>query len=376
MKKKSFLSFVTLTCVTSLIPGMNASGKILSYNAIVDINFKGQDGTKVNGISTYKSITSAVSSAPTSSTNKYVIHIKKGTYYEKVTVNKPNITFIGEDRDKTKITYDVANSTKKPDGTTYGTFGSASLSVIAPNFSCENLTVENSFDYPSNKAKASNDPTKLPNPQAVALKLDENSEKAYIKNCKLDGYQDTLYCNKGTSYFTHCFIAGSIDFIFGAGQSFFNECEIISKDMDCKSCNGYIAAPSTLIENKYGFVFYKCNIKKGDKKMASNSVALARPWHPTTSFSDGTRKANPDAIGSAVYIDCYLDSHIKTTGWDKMHGKDKDKNLIWFLPEDSRFYEFNSKGPGADVNPSRRQLSENEAKSYEKKYVLNGWIPK
>ncbi len=127
---------------------------ITSYNAVVNTSFTGSDGEKVNGIETYKTVTAALAAAPKASKTEYIIFIKSGRYHEKITVGKPNITFIGENMNKTKITYDVANSTKRPDGTTYGTFGSASCSVIAENFKAENLTFENAFDYPKNIIKA------------------------------------------------------------------------------------------------------------------------------------------------------------------------------------------------------------------------------
>jgi pectinesterase len=194
---------------------------ITSYNAVVNTHFTGSDGEKVNGIETYKTVTAALEQAPKTSKTEYVIFIKSGHYHEKITVCKPNITFMGENMSKTKLTYDAANSTKKPDGTTYGTMECASVSVIAENFKAENITFENSFDYPKNKSKADTDSTKLSSLQAVALSLDKGSNHAYIKDCKLTGYQCTLCANSGTQYFTNCNISGCIDIIFGAGQAFF-----------------------------------------------------------------------------------------------------------------------------------------------------------
>ncbi len=352
------------------------STTITSYNAVVNSSFSGASGEKINGIQTYKTITEALANAPKTPQNEYIIFIKSGRYHEKITVGKPNITFFGENMSKTRLTYDVANSTKRPDGTTYGTFGSASCSVIAENFKAENLTFENTFDYPKNQSKTDSDKSKLANPQAVALNLSKNSNHAYFKECRFIGYQDTLYVNSGASYFSNCYISGCIDFIFGAGQAFFNKCDIVSQDMGSKTDNGYITAASTNISNKYGFVFYKCNIKKGSTKMAAHTVSLGRPWHPTTLFPSGIKEADPNAVGSVIYINCTMYSHITINGWSKMHGKDKDGNLIYFMPENSRFYEYENKGPGATQNASRKQLSKKDAKNCTEKNVLGGWEPK
>lgn len=40
---------------------------------------------------------------------------------------------------------------------------------------------------------------------------------------------------------------------------------------------------------------------------------------------------NPDSIGSVVYMNSYLGSHINTQGWTDMSG---------FSYKDARFYEF------------------------------------
>ncbi len=378
MKKKSVIALLLVTCVVSFIFAGCGSEKVATkanYNLVVDGKFTGTNGEKVDGIPTYKTVTAALAKAPKASKTQYVIFIKSGKYHEKITVDKPNITFMGEDMNKTKLTYDVANSTKKPDGTIYGTFDSASCSVIAENFKAENLTFENAFDYPKNKAKANTDPTKLANPQAVALKFDKGNNHAYIKDCKITGYQDTLYSNSGNEYFTNCDISGCIDFIFGAGQAYFNKCNIISLDLGSSTDNGYLTAPSTSIKNKYGFVFYTCNLKKGNAKMKNNTVSLGRPWHPTTLFANGVKEADPDAIGSSIYIDCNMGSQITKVGWHEMSGKDKNGNVIWFTPENSRFYEYGSKGPGAIKNSSRKLLSKEDAQNATEKNVLNGWNP-
>ena len=61
----------------------------------------------------------------------------------------------------------------------------------------------------------------------------------------ITGYQDTLFPNAGRHYFHGCTISGHVDFIFGAGQAVFDDCDIVSRDRRDASNNGYIAAPST-----------------------------------------------------------------------------------------------------------------------------------
>ncbi len=109
--------------------------------------------------------------------------------------------------------------------------------------------------------------------------------------------------------------------------------------------------------------------------MADGSVMLGRPWHPTTNLPDGTRAAEPNAVGSVVFKNCWMDSHIAAKGWDAMSGKDKDGKTILFYPQDSRLYEYGSTGPGAIKSETRRQLSDSDANKFSILNVLGGWNP-
>lgn len=373
MMKRNLMEMVMLLVLVSLCFCGTASA---AYQAVVDGQYTGTDGAVQENVKTYKTVTAALAEAPADSKEPYVIFIKNGRYYEKLTIDKPMITLIGEDRDKTILTYDHASGTKKPDGnSTYGTSGSASVTVKAADFHAENVTFENGFDYPANQAKMDSDTTKLAAAQAVALKTDAGSNRTFFKNCKFIGYQDTLYPNAGTHYFKQCYISGHVDFIFGAGQAVFDDCDIISRDRKSDN-NGYITAASTLLENEFGFLFLNCRLKKETPEMKKSSVSLGRPWHPTTNLPDGTRAANPNAVGSVVFKNCEMDDHITTKGWEAMSGKDKDGNTIWFTPEkDARFAEYGSTGPGAIVSPTRKVLSDEEAAKYTVANVLGGWEP-
>ena len=79
------------------------------------------------------------------------------------------MTLLGESRDGAVLTFDAAADTPTPGGGTYGTRGSFTLRIVAPDFRAENMTIENAFDYPANAPKPDSDKTKFKNPQAVAL---------------------------------------------------------------------------------------------------------------------------------------------------------------------------------------------------------------
>ena len=78
--------------------------------------------------------------------------------------------------------------------------------------------------------------------------------------------------------------------------------------------------------------------------------------------------------GHAVFDD-WMDDHIGAKGWDRMSSTDSTGARTWNLPENARFFEYGSTGPGAVASPSRRVLSPDEAKRYIPAAVLDGWIP-
>ncbi len=359
------------------LPDFKATISSPPADAIVDVGFVGAEGSRVGGIKTFRSIKAALEDAPDTPRGQYIILIKDGRYREKIVVSKPRISFLGESRDATVLTYDAYSGFKNPDGTNLGTWKCGTLIIRAPDFHAENLTIENAFDYPSNDGKYADDPTRTNAPQAVALMTDQGSDRAFFRNLRINGYQDTLFVSSGRSYFTRCVISGHVDFIFGAGQAIFEEDDIVTRArrVIAKTPIGYITAPSTQIGQRFGLVFIACRLLKESAAIPSDSVALGRPWHPTTSFPDG-RYADPNAVGSSVFLRCYMDDHIAEKGWDRMAGTGrKEGEKIWFNPEDARFFEYNNTGPGAHKNPSRRQLSDEEARDYTVESVLGGWHP-
>jgi polygalacturonase len=359
-----------LDCERKFVPLPANAAKIPigggDYAAIVDARFNGTDGAMVDGAPTYHSIGSALTSLPANGAARAIVFIRNGRYREKLTIDRPRVTLLGESRDGAVLTFDAASDTPTPTGGSYGTRGSFTLRIVAPDFRAENMTIENAFDYPANAAKPDSDKTKFKNPQAVALMTDLGSDRAVFANVKITGYQDTLFPNSGRSYFYKCEVWGHVDFIFGAGQAVFDDCDIVSRDRGSKTTNGYVAAPSTKGDQAYGFLFVRSRLKKEKPSMSPNSVTLGRPWHP---FADAT-------VNSAVaFVDCWMDDHIGERGWDRMSSVDSTGTRIWYEPSAARFFEFGTKGPGAVPSASRKVLSATDAKRYTASNVLNDWVP-
>ncbi|MER2493447.1 pectinesterase family protein [Catenovulum sediminis] len=336
------------------------------------------------GVAVYHDIQKAIDDAPVineRSNKRYQILITAGRYYQRVVVDKNNITIEGqgahEEPAQTLITYDLYAGKLMPNGLEkYGTFRTATFSITAKNIQLKNLSIENGFDYPANEKLDKTDENKVGGEQAVALKIAGQADKNSFENVSLFGYQDTLYADAGRSYFYRSKIFGHVDFIFGKGNVVFTETDIISRARYKKTkYSGYVTAPSTLITQPYGFTFLNCRLLR-EPNVPDNSVPLGRPWHPTTTFHDG-RYANPNAIGKAVYINTYMDAHISLNGWASMRGTSRVKGQKdEFKPESARFFEYKNSGPGASQNHKRRQLTDQEvAHYYTLEQLLGGWQP-
>jgi len=358
-----------LPALMVLAAGAPAAARVVAppaYDAVVDAAYRGAEGARVEGARRYHTVGAALADAPRDPALTYVILIRPGRYHEKLSVDRPHVTLRGEDRDRTVITFDAASDTPAPGGGTYGMRGSWTLRVTAPDFRAESLTIENAFDYPANYAKADGDPTRLRNPQGVALMTEGGSDRAVFENCRISGYQDTLFANAGRSWFHRCIVTGHVDFIFGAGRAVFDDCDIVSRDRGSRTRNGYVTAASTPIGQPYGFLVIRSRLKKESPSLAPGTVALGRPWHP---FADAM------AVGSVVFIDCWMDDHVGAVAWDSMSSADGAGERLWYRPGSARFHEHGSTGPGAISSPNRRVLSDGDARAYTPERVLDGWVP-
>jgi pectinesterase len=320
------------------------------------------------------SLGEAIDRAPREATKPYRILLREGVWREKLTIDKPFIHLIGESRERSIITFDASSGQVAPDGERWGTRRSATLSIVATDFTASNLSIVNSFDY--DRAVANPPPSAALGYQAVALALSAGADRSSFDNVFIEGHQDTLMTDAGRASFRDCRVRGHIDFIFGAGTAWFEDCEIVAR-MRGKTADegrvGYLTAPSTLRATAYGLVFERCRLLK-ERDVPNGSYALGRPWRPTTQFADG-RYGNPDAIGQAVFLHCWMDDHIDAAGWDRMGYNTKEGSRAFVEPADARFREYRNRGPGAKKHPSRVTLTRAEAREFARERVLGGWRP-
>ena len=352
------LSAIGLTsCAGLALPG--------GYDAVV--------AKEPRGARSFATVGEAVAAAP--GDRPFRILVTAGEWRERVTVAVPNIELVGEGRTATRIVFNASAGDKGPDGQPVGTFGTPTMTVRAAGFSAKRMTIANDFDYVAHLPKpTADDKTGSSGSQAVALAVQDEADRALFEDVHLTGYQDTLFVNAGRSVFRGCTIEGSVDFIFGAGRAVFDGCEIVSRLRPGQDFNGYIAAPDTNRFQPYGILFVDCRLTR-EPGVAPHSVALGRAWRRTGTFPDG-KYGDPDAVGAAVYVRCWMDDHIVAEGWYPMGYNAKGGVRTQLQPEDARLYEFDSRGPGAGAATARRRiLSPEQAKPFTAELVLDGWKP-
>lgn len=296
---------------------------IFSLTALAQVKYDmvvTQDST-----SQYHTVQEAVDAVRALPEKQVLIFIKNGIYREKIVIPswKNNISFIGEDKDKTIITYDDYSGKEN-----INTFNSYTVWVLANNFTAENITFENSAG---------------PVGQAVALHVD--GDRCILKNCRIIGNQDTLLVSGENSrqYYLDCYIEGTTDFIFGSATAVFDQCIIHSKK------NSYITAASTPENHAYGLVFLNCKLTAPD---SIKKVYLGRPWR---------------SFAAVTFVECDMGPHILPEGWHNWSKPEREKT--------SRYLEFKSKGPGANSATRvkwSQQLSAKEAKRYTAENILKG----
>ncbi|HEY1140525.1 MAG TPA: pectinesterase family protein [Lysobacter sp.] len=347
-------------------PHAATPGKEASFDAVVATAPR-------TGTPTFASIGEALAAAPADGGKPFRVLISRGRWHEKLLIDKPHIHLIGEERASSVLTFDAAAGMPRPDGEPWGTWGCASVTVRAPDFHASNLTIENAFDYVGNLATPKFEPIGPNGAQAVALMLDAGSERASFERVDFIGHQDTLFTDAGRSFFRDCRVDGSVDFIFGGGNALFEACELHSRFRPGKERQGYVAVPCTPSAQEYGLTFVRCRLTR-DARIADGSVALGRAWRPGRTFPDG-KYGDPDAIGAAVYLDCWMDAHIDVHGWDEMGYTARDGRRVMLRPGDARLFEHNSSGPGAHRSDSRRLLASGRVAAYSRERVLAGWLP-
>lgn len=355
-----------LACgAAAVLPGCAThDGRGASFEAALS-----RGGKSLHGVPGFPTLAAALAAAPANE-SPYRIFIPKGLWREKIRITRPNVQLIGESREQSILVFDIlANAPHEPGEP------ASTLVIEAPDFRAAHLTINNDFDYPHHMpADVPHDRTGASGAQARAAHLTATADRSVFEDVAMNGWQDTLFTDAGRAYFSHCHVSGAVDFIYGGGIVIFDRCEIHSRTRPGKDFHGFIVAPSTNVQQRFGINFLDCRLTK-DAGMPAHMVALGRPWRRGVTRPDG-KYGDPQALAHAAFLRCWMDDHIVPEAWYPMHYNNKEGVRVMLQPEEARLFEYQSRGPGAGpASARRRMLSAVEAADYLPKIIFDDWLP-
>ncbi|KAK6220113.1 pectinesterase [Colletotrichum tabaci] len=297
--------------------------------------------TPIEGQTTYDTIQAALNALPASSKITSTVFIYPGTYNEQLVLSKPGTTILlgysSESGDYSQN--QVTISFNKGIDTQADASNSDSATVYATGnyLQAVNINFANTFGTTSNYASL-----------GFGVK---SSKYASLYGCQVYGNQDSLLIN-GFFFASNSYIEGNIDMIWGAGAGYFLN-STIAPNRDGIALTASKRATNTTAA---GFVFDQCTITPA-RGARYTSVSLGRPWN---------------AYARVAYVDSYLDSCVKTAGWDQWTKTDP-------RTDGAVFGEFANDGPGSGLSsraPFATNLTAETAAQFELAnfFGVTSWI--
>ncbi len=287
-----------------------------------------------DGSGDFCTVQGALDFIPDGNTAPTTIFVRNGTYTEIVFfTNKHAVTILGEDRRQTIIAYannanfngsggnpfanraNPSGENPKQGGSVYrrGLF----LAHRVNDFTLAHLTMRNT--------------TPQGGSQAEALIVNGTTEaRTILRDVDFYGYQDTVQIN-GQAYISDCRIEGDVDFMWGTGPSFFENCTL--RTLRSGAFYTQIRNPGT----NHGFVYRHCAFETAPG-VVDNCLSRIEP------------RRFPHS--EVVLLDCVLAPGVSAIGWQLQADA---KNPEPASNAGIHFWEFNSRTPaGKPVDVSQR----------------------
>src|SRR5437667_11787350 len=159
-RKSIAASFLIVLAASIVLPRRDPKKAPAQIDIVVALDGSGQ----------FKSVQDAIMSVPSGSPAKpVVIHIKPGVYKELIYIQREKRFFrlIGEDAEKTILTFDFHANMIGPNGKPITTFRTPSTVIDADDVTAENITFENSAG---------------PVGQALAIRVD--GDRVVFRRCR------------------------------------------------------------------------------------------------------------------------------------------------------------------------------------------------
>lgn len=250
------------------------SGSERKYIFIPDGTYKLTGNSSFTTTSTQKGYVYDETTETVGSETQY----EAGTYTDNAMtqLRSSNLSIIGQSKDKT-ILYNIPYIP----GISYTStleFRSGSDNYL------QDLTLKNMY------AGGAND-------KGVAVAFYDRGTRTIAKNISCWSNQDTYVSNGARDYYETSTFAGTVDFICGNGDVWFQQCDLIINNRS----GNVITAPRTAATEKWGYVFYENTISRaeGATLVTDKSWYLGRPWNesPAATFLYTTMNTVPTDAG-------------------------------------------------------------------------------
>jgi pectin methylesterase-like acyl-CoA thioesterase len=293
-----------------------------------------------NGTGDFCTVQGALDFIPDGNTTPTTILLRKGTYSEMVFfTDKHAITLLGEDRKQCIIAYATNDRFNPSSGNPFGGANpnpsterrqggaiyhrGVLLGHRVNDFVVANLTIRNTTPQGGSQA------------EAIILN-GTTTARAILKDVDLYSYQDTLQIN-GQAYLNNCYIEGDVDFMWGRGPCFFENCTAHS--LRSRAYYTQIRNPDT----NHGFVYLRCTFDGAPDVKDNYLSRIATSRFPAS---------------EVVLLDCVFTSAVGGVAWQYQTpaGATPDSSKI-------HFWEFNSHtADGKPVDVSKRLAGSRQLK--------------
>ncbi|KAG0476192.1 hypothetical protein HPP92_013033 [Vanilla planifolia] len=295
-----------------------------------------------DGTGDFKTINDALNAMPKKYTGRYAIYVKTGIYEEHVVMGKEkeNVTIYGDGSQKSVVTGSL-NWVDGVQTSQTATFAASGFGLMLIGMGFRNTA----------------GPEKH---QAVALRL--QSDNAVVLNCRMEGYQDTLYSQAHYQFYRSCVIAGTIDFIFGDATAVFQNCLIIvRRPLDNQQTIVTAHGRADRFEDTT-YVLQNCRVT-ADPALAADKGRirsyLARPWKE---------------YSRTIFMETELGDFLHPDGYMPWEG-DFALNTLFYA-------EYSNRGAGADTSrrvkwPGVKVLTKQEAAAWTipQVYGIKNFVP-
>lgn len=229
----------------------------------------------------------------------------------------------------------------------------ATIRNMASGIFLQDLTLQNALDYYHSGAAGR------------AVCYHDKGTRSILNRVRMLSYQDTYYTDnvEGQTYLLDAEIHGTIDFICGAGDVFFDHCLIVTEPRNTDGTGeDVIAAPRTL-DTPWGYIFSDCTIESRLSKFL-----YARGWQKTPHCVWlNTTLLTPDLLLPSRFDPQgmrTINSDFREYHTTDLQGNDitPSSNIITFTLDDNK-------------NTVETVISSEEAAKYQLKNVFPKWRP-